>query len=234
MGERKNNASRRYEDGFRSEDARKGGLSEGERKKNASLVLKSLQWEVDEDFLRETFEEAISVKVLRRGDGKSCGIGFVDFRDQDTASRVMRKFQGRVLKGREVVIAYSLRQQSQFDARRDGSQSEKMRTFGSSDEMRKRAKNASLVLKSLQWLVGDDDLRKTFEEATSVKVLKRKDGKSSGVGFVDFKDEETATRVMREWQGKPLNGRPVVIAYSLQRRPQGGGSQWGAETSQSA
>ena len=55
------------------------------------------------------------------------------------------------------------------------------------------------------------------------------------MGFVDFEDEDTATRVMQEWQGKQLKGRAVVIAYSLRRRPQDGGGQRGAaKDSQSA
>ena len=209
--------------------------AEGGRKKNASLVLKNLQWEVNEDFLRETFKDAASVKVMKRVDGKSRGMGFIDFRDQDTASKVMHEFQGRMLKGREVVIAYSLRQQSQFDDRREGSQFENLRAVGPSEEMRGRKKNSSLVLKSLQWLVDDDFLRETFKEAISVKVLKQKDGKSCGMGFVDFEDEGTATRVMQEWQGKQLKDRAVVMAYSLRRWPQEGGGQRGAANdSQSA
>ena len=92
--------------------------------------------------------------------------------------------------------------------------------LGSQEEMSTREKNSSLVLKSLQWGVREDLLRKEFKEASSVKVLIGEDGKSRGMGFLDFKDIATATRVMEESRDMLLNGRAVIFAYSL--RQQGG------------
>ena len=92
--------------------------------------------------------------------------------------------------------------------------------LGSQEEMSTREKNSSLVLKSLQWAVKEDLLRETFKEATSVKVLLGDDGKSRGMGFLDFNDVATATRVMEASRGMMPNGHTVIFAYSL--RQQGG------------
>ena len=106
--------------------------------------------------------------------------------------------------------------------RQDGTRERDGMKLGSQEEVSTREKNSSVVLKNLQWGVREDFLRKTFKEAIGVKVLLGDDGKSRGMGFLDFKDVATATRVMEASRDMFLNGRAVIFAYSLRKMPQAG------------
>ena len=107
--------------------------------------------------------------------------------------------------------------------RRDASSNGGGLKIGTKDEMSKREKNPSLVLKSLSWRVNEEFLRGRFKEAIGVKVLTGEDGKSHGMGFLDFKDKAAATEFMENNQGMELMGRPVILAYSLRKVHPGGG-----------
>ena len=106
--------------------------------------------------------------------------------------------------------------------RQDGTRERDGMKLGSQEEVSTREKNSSVVLKNLQWGVREDLLRETFKEAISVKVLLGDDGRSHGMGFLDFKDVATATRVMEASRDMLLNGRAVIFAYSLRKMHQAG------------
>ena len=106
--------------------------------------------------------------------------------------------------------------------RQDGTRERDGMKLGSQEEVSTREKNSSVVLKNLQWGVREDFLRETFKEAISVKVLLGDDGRSRGMGFLDFKDVATATRVMEASRDMLLNGRAVIFAYSLRKMHQAG------------
>ena len=84
----------------------------GARKKNSSLVLKNLKYDVDEKLLSKLFPSATFTKVLSR-DGRPQGLGFADFTSEAAATEAMDSMNGKDISGRRVVIAYSLRQSSQ-------------------------------------------------------------------------------------------------------------------------
>ena len=79
-----------------------------------------------------------------------------------------------------------------------------------------------MVLKSLLNEVDAKKLSQLFPNATYTKVLFR-DGKSQGMGFVDFASVAEATKALQNMQGKNIAGRPVVMAYSVRQQPQDGG-----------
>ena len=84
----------------------------GARKKNSSLVLKNLKYDVDAKLLSQRFPSATFTKVLSR-DGRPQGMGFADFKSEAAATKAMDLMNGKDIAGRRVVIAYSLRQSSQ-------------------------------------------------------------------------------------------------------------------------
>ena len=109
--------------------------------------------------------------------------------------------------------------------------------LGSLKEMQARRASASLVVKSLEWNVDAYALRHHFPEAINSEIL-YKAGRSSGLGFVDFRNEIAATKAMGESQGKKINGRPILLAYSLrsgrhQEPHVGGDGRGGKATSES-
>ena len=109
--------------------------------------------------------------------------------------------------------------------------------LGSLKEMQARRASASLVVKSLELNVDAYALRHHFPEAINSEIL-YKAGRSSGLGFVDFRNEIAATKAMGESQGKKINGRPILLAYSLrsgrhQEPHVGGDGRGGKATSES-
>ena len=119
--------------------------------------------------------------------------------------------------------------------RRDASSNGGASKIGTKEEMLKREKNSSVVLKSLSWDVKEEFLRGRFKEAIGFKVLTGEDGRSHGMGFLDFKDEATATEFIDKNQGMELFGRPVILAYSLRKvHPDGGRSRLGGAGAESA
>ena len=61
-----------------------------------------------------------------------------------------------------------------------------------------------------------------LKKLISVKVLMGDDGRSHGMGFLDFKDEATATEFLKKNEDMVLKGRPATLAYSLRKAHQGG------------
>ena len=61
-------------------------------------------------------------------------------------------------------------------------------------------------------------------EVVKARVL-NENGKSRGVGFVEFPNEETQKRAMEKMKGKEVDGRTIVIKLALQSTQQSTPSQ---------
>jgi len=79
----------------------------------------------------------------------------------------------------------------------------------------------NLFIGSLAWEATDEDLQKAFAECGEVieaKVIRFSDtGRSKGFGFVEFADQESADKAMKEMNGKELAGRPIKVDYAKPR-----------------
>lgn len=75
---------------------------------STKLFVGSLPWSVDDETLRETFEEhgsVVSAKVIKdRETGRSRGFGFVEMENPSDAKNAIKVLNESELKGRNIVV----------------------------------------------------------------------------------------------------------------------------------
>lgn len=79
-----------------------------------------------------------------------------------------------------------------------------------------------MYIGNLHFKMGEDELRKLFEEygeVASVKVINDKQtGRSKGYGFVDMPDASEAAAAMAELNEKEVLGRKLRVTEALERK----------------
>ena len=89
-----------------------------------------------------------------------------------------------------------------------------------------------LFVGSLSFNVTDQALSDAFAQAGTVVsakvIIDRMTGRSKGFGFVEMGSQEEANKAIEMWNGKPLDGRPVVVNEARPMEPRtGGGGGYG-------
>ncbi|XP_059482692.1 RNA-binding protein 28 [Neocloeon triangulifer] len=90
--------------------------------------------------------------------------------------------------------------------------------LSSKDVWHTRRKKGRLVVRNLPFQVTEEKLKEHFEKHGKVvetTLLKRKDGKLVGCGFVEFEKREEAKKALEECSGKPLMKRPIVVDWAV-------------------
>lgn len=84
-----------------------------------------------------------------------------------------------------------------------------------------------LFVGSLSFNVTDQALSDAFAQAGTVVsakvIIDRMTGRSKGFGFVEMGSQEEANRAIEMWNGKALDGRPVVVNEARPMEPRTGG-----------
>lgn len=80
---------------------------------------------------------------------------------------------------------------------------------------------------NLPFSATEDALRATFEahgqvESASI-VIDRETGRSRGFGFVEMRNDSEAQAAITALNGKPMDGRPLVVNEAKPREAGGGG-----------
>ena len=72
-----------------------------------------------------------------------------------------------------------------------------------------------LYVGNLPWSATDDSLREFFAAAGTVSsatvISDRDSGRSKGFGFVEMSSEEEAQKAIEMFNGKDMDGRPIVV-----------------------
>ena len=94
-----------------------------------------------------------------------------------------------------------------------------------------------LYVGGLPYSTTDDQLKEAFAQAGSVAsaviIMDKMSGRSKGFGFVEFANDEDATKAIDMMNGKDFGGRTLTVneARPLEERPRrdnrGGGGDWG-------
>ena len=94
-----------------------------------------------------------------------------------------------------------------------------------------------LYVGGLPYSTTDDQLKEAFAQAGSVAsaviIMDKMSGRSKGFGFVEFSNDDDATKAIDMWNGKDFGGRTLTVneARPLEERPRrdsrGGGGDWG-------
>jgi RNA recognition motif-containing protein len=73
----------------------------------------------------------------------------------------------------------------------------------------------NIYVSNLSFSLVEDDLRQIFSnygEVSSVKVLRdRETGKSRGIGFVEMRRDNEATRAIEQLNGTDVMGRTITV-----------------------
>src|SRR3990167_2394769 len=84
-----------------------------------------------------------------------------------------------------------------------------------------------LFVGGLSFDTTDQSLSDAFAQAGTVVsakvIIDRMTGRSKGFGFVEMGSQEEANKAIEMWNGKPLDGRPVVVNEARPMEPRTGG-----------
>jgi len=162
--------------------------------------------------LCKQFGEIVSAKVMVDEYGISRGFGFACFTDSDAAQRAVKKLNGLVLDGRTLYAGPAMtgtQRQRDPSLRYDGEDHRQT-------EWRPTTVSSRICIRNLRDLVDDVRLYKEFQRFGPVQhseVMKTPDGKSSGTGYVDFKDKIDAARALNSMNGKAFYGTRITVTY---------------------
>jgi len=83
--------------------------------------------------------------------------------------------------------------------------------------------STKLYVGNLSWDTNDLGLRETFEAfgevSDAVVISDRETGRSRGVGFVTFVDDEPAREAITKMDGAALDGRNIKVNEARERAP---------------
>ena len=71
----------------------------------------------------------------------------------------------------------------------------------------------TLLDKNLPCKVTQDDLKEVFEDAVEIRLVS-KDGKSTGIAYIEFKTEADAEKALEEKQGTEIDGQSISLYYT--------------------
>lgn len=186
--------------------------------KFTNVYVKNLPEEYDEEKLENMFKEygpVSSVVIMRDGEGKSKGFGFVNMENAEDAAKVVEGLNGKDF-GDEKVLFVG---RAQKKAEREAMLRQKFEELRV-ERIQKYA-GLNLYVKNLHDEIDDDTLRSEFAHCgtiTSAKVMRDSEtDKSRGFGFVCFAAPEEATKAVTEMNGRMIKGKPIYVALAQRR-----------------
>ncbi|PON67170.1 Polyadenylate binding protein [Trema orientale] len=187
-----------------------------EKVKFNNVYVKNFSELTSEDELKKIFGEygtITSVVVMRDGEGKSKGFGFVNFEDPDDAARSVEALNGKKFDDKEWYVG-----KAQKKAERE--MELKGRFEQTVKETVDKYEGLNLYVKNLDDSITDDKLKELFSEfgtITSCKVMRDPNGVSRGSGFVAFSTAEEASRALVEMNGKMIVSKPLYVALAQRK-----------------
>jgi len=170
---------------------------EFDTKKN--LIVNYLPSTLSQDDVRQMFTEIGAVnncKLIRNiATGQSLGYAFVEYADEESASRAIVQITGKEMNGKTIKVSYARQ---------------------SSPEI----KNSNVYIGGLPKWVTEEKLMSLFSPFGSIlshKVLTNPDGTSRGAGFVRFSLNTEATEAIAAMAGKTLpdSEGPLTVKLAI-------------------
>ncbi|XP_062101936.1 polyadenylate-binding protein 2-like isoform X2 [Humulus lupulus] len=187
-----------------------------EKVKFNNVYVKNFSESLSEDDLKNIFGEygaITSVVVMRDGEGKSKGFGFVNFEEPDDAARSVEALNGKKFDDKEWYVG-----KAQKKAERE--MELKGRFEQTVKETVDKNEGLNLYVKNLDDSVTDEKLKELFSEfgtITSCKVMREPSGVSRGSGFVALSTAEEASRALVEMNGKMIVSKPLYVAVAQRK-----------------
>lgn len=187
-----------------------------------NLFVGNLSWNVDEDWLRQEFEEFGELSGVRlmtdRDTGRSKGFGYVEFVNAADAAKAHAAKQGAELDGRAMNVDFANPKQNTGER-----QDNRRKSYG--DQLGEATD--TLFLGNLSFECSSEDVTAAFSPHGTIMSVRlptdRETGAPKGFGYVTFSSVEEATGALEAMQGGYIARRAVRLDYS-QPRPNNGDS----------
>ncbi|KAI1179838.1 hypothetical protein F4777DRAFT_532165 [Nemania sp. FL0916] len=155
--------------------------------------------------LKEFFEKVGPVNeaqiVKDRISGRSKGVGYVEFKNEDSVTAALQ-LTGQKLLGIPVIVQLTEAEKNRQVRNTDGS------GHGNSVPFHR------LYVGNIHFSITEQDLQNVFEpfgELEFVQLQKDDTGRSRGYGFVQFRDADQAREALEKMNGFDLAGRPIRV-----------------------
>ncbi|CDW90873.1 squamous cell carcinoma antigen recognized by t-cells 3 [Stylonychia lemnae] len=173
--------------------------SEGE-KDALTVYVTNLPYTCNEEKLRDHFKDVgvvDEVRLLRDKDGKLRGYGYIQFQDKKQVDLAVNTLNKSKIDGRTMVVQYSK----------------------SNKEVRDHI-GYTVLIKNLSYHVNEEELKdyceQNFGEIKKLTLAKDDRGKSKGLAFVEFVDEQTMNKAIQQ-KDLPLRNRTGLIMKSVRQ-----------------
>ncbi|CAH8873381.1 unnamed protein product [Trichobilharzia szidati] len=182
-----------------------------------NLYIKNFPPETDDEKLKQMFAEFGEIKsacVMKDGDGKSKGFGFVCYLDPDHAENAVKTMHGKEIEGRALYCARAQRKeerQEELKQRLEKQRAERQSNYTS---------KVNLYVKNLDDNIDDKRLAEAFSAygtITSAKVMKDANNRSKGFGFVCFADPSQTAKAVSEMNATIIGSKPLYVALAQRK-----------------
>ncbi|KAI0541417.1 hypothetical protein GGR58DRAFT_456979 [Xylaria digitata] len=179
-------------------------LTEDERDRR-TVFVQQLAARLRTRELKEFFEKVGPVNeaqiVKDRISGRSKGVGYVEFKNEDSVTAALQ-LTGQKLLGIPVIVQLTEAEKNRQVRNTDGS------GHGNSVPFHR------LYVGNIHFSITEQDLQNVFEpfgELEFVQLQKDDTGRSRGYGFVQFRDADQAREALEKMNGFDLAGRPIRV-----------------------
>ncbi|KAJ4859034.1 RNA recognition motif domain-containing protein [Trichoderma breve] len=198
----------RGRDDDRNDTRNEGGnapLTEDERDRR-TVFVQQLAARLRTRELKEFFEKVGAVNeaqiVKDRISGRSKGVGYVEFKNEDSVQLALQ-LTGQKLLGIPVIVQHT-----------EAEKNRQARNPDSSNGHPNSIPFHRLYVGNIHFNVTEQDLQAVFEpfgELEFVQLQKDDNGRSRGYGFVQFRDAGQAREALEKMNGFDLAGRPIRV-----------------------
>lgn len=169
----------------------------------------------------------IEVLLSNAGNFKSsrnaCSFGYIDFASPDLAKKAVETMQGKEVDGRAIKLDFSTPRQPKEAG--GFQQREPRKNFGNGEAS---APSNTLFVGNLSFGVVEDSVWEYFAEfgpVSSVRLPKDPETeRPKGFGYVEFTNQEDATKAFEQNGSLELDGRTLRIDYSGPKPQREGGA----------
>ncbi|GAP85545.1 putative RNA splicing factor Pad-1 [Rosellinia necatrix] len=179
-------------------------LTEDERDRR-TVFVQQLAARLRTKELKEFFEKVGPVNeaqiVKDRISGRSKGVGYVEFKNEDSVTAALQ-LTGQKLLGIPVIVQLTEAEKNRQVRSTDGT------GHGNSVPFHR------LYVGNIHFSITEQDLQNVFEpfgELEFVQLQKDDTGRSRGYGFVQFRDADQAREALEKMNGFDLAGRPIRV-----------------------
>ena len=197
-----------------------------------SLFVRQLPTDATTETLTEHFSQSYLIKhatvVLDPATKKSKGYGFVTFADPEDTAKACKEFNGSRFGTKRLRVEIAQKRHRVVDdsgvAGACKSRPAQDAATAKRERQKKRAEerpSTKLIIRNLPWSIEKpDQLSALFKRYGKVKktiLPTTKPGRSPGFGFVVLDSRENAEKVIKEMNGKQVDGRALAIDWAVDK-----------------